>query len=82
MIDYVEMYDELDEELFDLESVNDEIDAMSSSYGELKGAHEIIQGVIDKLRDRLNEIEPLANEQERLEADAQRRDYFRGIGPL
>ena len=82
MTDYVEMYDELDEELLDLQSISDEIDALSSHHEELKEAHDIIEGVIAKMQNRLEEIEPLANDQERREAEAQRRDYLRGIGPL
>ena len=82
MTDYVEMYDELDEDKSDLEYHCRNIGGFMDSYPKLKAAHEIIEDAIGDIRRRMEELEPLVADQERREADAQRRDYFRGIGPL
>ena len=82
MTDYVEMYDELDEDKHDLELSQTDIAHHAAQYPKLKAAKEIIDDVLDDIRRRMEELEPLVAEQERREADAQRRDYFRGIGPL
>ena len=82
MADYIELSYALDDIITALEMVKDDIDELSHNRRDFKAELEAIQDLIDTMRDRLNRIEPLANEQERLEADAQRRDYFRGIGPL
>ena len=82
MTDYVEKYDDLDEDKSDLELSQTDIAHHATKYPKLKAAEEVISDVIDDIRRRMDELEPLVAEQERREADAQRRDYFRGIGPL
>ena len=82
MTDYVEKYDDLDEDKSDLKYHCRNIGGFVEKYPKLKAAKEIIDDVLDDIRRRMEELEPLVAEQERREADAQRRDYFRGIGPL
>lgn len=82
MTDYVEMYDELDEDKRDIEASRIDIAHHAAQYPKLKAAKEIIDDVLDDIRRRMEELEPLVAEQDRRELDAQRRDYFRGIGPL
>ena len=82
MTDYVEMYDELDEDKRDIEASRIDIAHHAAQYPKLKAAKEIIDDVLDDIRKRMEELEPHVADQERRELDAQRRDYFRGIGPL
>jgi uncharacterized protein YPO0396 len=82
VIDYVDMYDELDEGKSDLEYNCRNIGGFLDSYPKLKAAHEIIEDVIGDIRRRMEELEPLVTDQERRESEAQYRDYLRGIGPL
>ena len=82
MTDYVEMYDELDEDKHDLELSQTDIAHHATQYPKLKAAEEVIGDVIEDIRRRMEELEPLVAEQERRESEAQHRDYLRGIGPL
>ena len=82
MTDYVEMYDELDEDKRDIEASRIDIAHHAAQYPKLKAAKEIIDDVLDDIRKRMEELEPLVADQERREREAQYRDYLRGIGPL
>jgi len=82
VIDYVDMYDELDEDKSDLEYHCLNIGGFVEKYPKLKAAKEIIDDVLDDIRRRMEELEPLVAEQDRRESEAQYRDWERGIGPL
>ena len=82
MTDYVEMYDELELDKQDLELSQTDIAHHAAQYPKLKAAEEVIDDVLDDIRRRMEELEPLVADQERRESEAQYRDYLRGIGPL
>ena len=72
----------MSEDKHDLELSQTYIAHHATQYPKLKAAKEIIDDVLDDIRRRMEELEPLVAEQDRREREAQYRDYLRGIGPL